>query len=72
MDEEKKVVFRLTIYEDGSFEASTEGKELRKGKFTAMDSLMGALILLMAGATVPKSRKEWAGVDWRHLKGLIQ
>jgi len=57
MSEEKKVVFRLTIYEDGSFEASTEGKELKKGKFTAMDSLMGALILLMAGASVAKKEK---------------
>jgi len=53
----KKVVFRLTIYEDGSFEASTEGKELKKGKFTAMDSLMGAMVLLMAGATVAKKGK---------------
>jgi len=57
MSEEKKVVFRLTIYEDGSFEASTEGKELRKGKFTAMDSVMASLVMLLAGASIAEMGK---------------
>ena len=48
MTDELKPMFTLTVFEDGSFEWTTEGRTT-KGRWDSMKAMMISMSLLMAG-----------------------